>query len=61
MTINKTVELDNNTDTLKRLSITDRPNNQTKLVNVGGTPLQPGQIKCNILKGKFLIFCRFCF
>lgn len=55
VTINKTVELENNTDTLKRLSISDRPNNQTKLVNVGGTALPPGQIKCNILKGIFII------
>lgn len=53
VTINKTVEMDNNTDTLKKLSSSEKPNNQTKLANTGGTafPLLPGQIKCNILKG----------
>lgn len=52
VTINKTSELENNTDTLKKLSATDKPNNQTKLASFGGTPLPPSQIKCNILKGK---------
>lgn len=51
VTINKTSDLDNNTDTLKRLSVADKPNNQTKLASIGGTPLPPSQIKCNILKG----------
>lgn len=36
---------------MKKLSATDKPNNQSKLANVGGTPLPPGQMKCNILKG----------
>lgn len=49
--VNKTSDLENNTDTLKKLSAADKPNNQTKLANIGGTPLPPGQIKCNILKG----------
>lgn len=44
--------MENNTDTLKKLSSSDKPNNQIKLANAGGTPLPPGQIKCNILKGK---------
>ncbi|XP_037028914.1 band 4.1-like protein 4B isoform X2 [Bradysia coprophila] len=51
VTINKTVEMDNNTDTLKKLSTSEKPNNQTKLANTGG-PLLPGQIKCNILKAR---------
>lgn len=51
MTINKTSDLDNNTDTLKKLSAADKPNNQTKLASIGGTPLPPSQMKCNILKG----------
>lgn len=53
VTINKTSELENNTDTLKKLSATDKPNNQTKLASYGGALLPPSQIKCNILKGKF--------
>lgn len=52
VTINKTSDLDNNTDTLKKLTAADKPNNQTKLASVSGTPLPPSQIKCNILKGK---------
>lgn len=52
VTINKTSDLESNTDTLKKLSSTDKPNNQIKLANVGGASLPPGQIKCNILKGK---------
>lgn len=51
VTVNKTSDLENNTDTLKKLSTTDKPNNQSKLASMGGTPLPPGQIKCNILKG----------
>lgn len=52
VTINKTSDMDNNTDTLKKLSAgADTPNNQTKLASVSGTPLPPSQIKCNILKG----------
>lgn len=51
MAINKTSDLDNNTDTLKELS---KPNNQTKLASVSGAPLLPSQIKCNILKGRAL-------
>lgn len=43
LNVNKTSELENNTGTL---------NNKTKLANIGGTPLPPSQIKCNILKGK---------
>lgn len=49
--VNKTSDLEHNTDTLKKLAVADKPNNQTKLANVGGTPLPPSQIKCNILKG----------
>lgn len=52
VTINKTSDLDNNTDTLKKLTSADKPNNQSKLASTGGTPLPPSQIKCNILKGK---------
>lgn len=53
MTINKTSDLDNNTDTLKKLSsAADKPNNQTKLASISGTPLPPSHMKCNILKGK---------
>lgn len=55
VTINKTVELENNTDTLKRLSTSDKPNNQTKLANISSVPLPPGQIKCNILKGNLFV------
>lgn len=55
VTINKTSDLDNNTDTLKKLSAADKPNNQTKLASIGGTPLPPSQMKCNILKGKFTL------
>lgn len=51
LTINKTVELENNTGTLKKLSLNDMPNNQSKLSNVSGSSLPPGLIKCNILKG----------
>jgi hypothetical protein len=47
--INKTTELEINTDNLKRIS-NDKPNNQIKLSNVAAT-LMPDQIKCNILKG----------
>lgn len=55
--VNKTSDLENNTDTLKKLSSSssaaaDKPNNQTKLANISGTPLPPGEIKCSILKGK---------
>lgn len=53
VTVNKTSDLENNTDTLKKL--TDKPNNQLKLATVGGTPLPPGQMKCNILKGIHII------
>lgn len=52
VTVNKTSDLENNTDTLKKLSAGDKPNNQTKFANIGSSPLPPGQIKCNILKGK---------
>lgn len=53
MTINKTFDMDHNTETLKRLSNTnEKPNNQVKLANVGAAALPPGNIKCNILKGK---------
>lgn len=58
VTINKTSDLDNNTDTLKKLSSSssaaaaaDKPNNQTKLASISGTPLPPSHMKCNILKG----------
>lgn len=47
--VNKTSELEMNTDTLKKFS-NDKPNNQIKLINPGGT-IPPSQIKCNILKG----------
>lgn len=43
--------MDNNNDTLKKLSSSDKPNNQTKIANVGAAPIPPGQMKCNILKG----------
>lgn len=56
VTINKTSDLDNNTDTLKKLTAADKPNNRTKLASVSGTPLPPSQIKCNILKGKQGVF-----
>lgn len=49
--INKTSELEMNTDTLKKFS-NDKPNNQIKLISTGATALPPSQIKCNILKGK---------
>uniref|UniRef100_A0A182YGK0 Uncharacterized protein n=1 Tax=Anopheles stephensi TaxID=30069 RepID=A0A182YGK0_ANOST len=61
ITINKTSELETNNDTLKKLATSphaEKPNNQIKLSNSaaaaagGGVPLPPGQIKCNILKGK---------
>lgn len=61
ITINKTSELETNNDTLKKLATTphaEKPNNQIKLSNSaaaaagGGVPLPPGQIKCNILKGR---------
>lgn len=53
VTINKTFDMDHNTETLKRLSNTnEKPNNQVKLANVGASALPPGNIKCNILKGK---------
>lgn len=51
--INKTSELEMNTDTLKKFS-NDKPNNQIKLISPGGGILPPSQIKCNILKGKFI-------
>lgn len=52
VTINKTSDLESNTDTLKKLaSGTEKPNNQTKVTSMAG-PLPPSQIKCNILKGK---------
>jgi band 4.1-like protein 5 len=57
LTVNKTSELDTHTDTLKKLSIGshEKPNNQTKLASGGvGTPLPPGQMKCNILKGEYV-------
>lgn len=43
--------MDHNTETLKRLSNSEKPNNQVKLANVGAGALPPGHIKCNILKG----------
>lgn len=53
VTINKTFDMDHNTETLKRLSNNnEKPNNQVKLANVGASALPPGNIKCNILKGK---------
>lgn len=54
MTINKTSDLDNNTDTLKKLTAADKPNNQSKLASMSATPLPPSQMKCNILKGSTL-------
>lgn len=50
--INKTSELEMNTDTLKKFS-NDKPNNQIKLISTGAVALPPSQIKCNILKGEF--------
>ncbi|XP_030369461.1 band 4.1-like protein 5 isoform X2 [Scaptodrosophila lebanonensis] len=53
VTINKTFDMDHNTETLKRLSnAKEKPNNQVKLANVGSTSLPPGNIKCNILKAR---------
>ncbi|XP_023179848.2 band 4.1-like protein 5 isoform X2 [Drosophila hydei] len=53
VTINKTFDMDHNTETLKRLSNTnEKPNNQVKLANVGASALPPGNIKCNILKAR---------
>ncbi|KAH8414563.1 hypothetical protein KR215_008927 [Drosophila sulfurigaster] len=53
VTINKTFDMDHNTETLKRLSNNnEKPNNQVKLANVGATALPPGNIKCNILKAR---------
>ncbi|XP_034138124.1 band 4.1-like protein 5 isoform X2 [Drosophila guanche] len=53
VTINKTFDMDHNTETLKRLSnANEKPNNQVKLANVGSTSLPPGNIKCNILKAR---------
>uniref|UniRef100_A0A1L8DMQ1 Putative rho guanine nucleotide exchange factor cdep n=1 Tax=Nyssomyia neivai TaxID=330878 RepID=A0A1L8DMQ1_9DIPT len=52
VTINKTSDLETNTDTLKKLaSGTEKPNNQTKVTSVAG-PLPPSQLKCNILKAR---------
>lgn len=51
--INKTSELEMNTDTLKKFS-NDKPNNQVKLISTGAMSLPPSQIKCNILKGEFI-------
>ncbi|KAM7359997.1 erythrocyte membrane protein band 4.1-like yurt isoform 2-T5 [Cochliomyia hominivorax] len=52
VTINKTFDMDHNTETLKRLSNSEKPNNQVKLANVGAGALPPGHIKCNILKAR---------
>lgn len=53
VTINKTFDMDHNTETLKRLSNNnEKPNNQVKLANVGTSALPPGNIKCNILKAR---------
>ncbi|XP_013102505.2 band 4.1-like protein 5 isoform X2 [Stomoxys calcitrans] len=52
VTINKTYDMDHNTETLKRLSNSEKPNNQVKLANVGAGALPPGHIKCNILKAR---------
>ncbi|XP_017849536.1 band 4.1-like protein 5 isoform X2 [Drosophila busckii] len=53
VTINKTFDMDHNTETLKRLSnANEKPNNQVKLANVGASALPPGNIKCNILKAR---------
>ncbi|XP_037945789.1 band 4.1-like protein 5 isoform X2 [Teleopsis dalmanni] len=52
LTINKTFDMEHNTETLKRLSNAEKPNNQVKLANVGGGILPPGHIKCNILKAR---------
>lgn len=51
--INKTSELEINTDTLKKFS-NDKPNNQVKMVH-SAVVLPPSQIKCNILKGGIFI------
>lgn len=44
--------MEHNTETLKRLSNVEKPNNQVKLANIGPGMLPPGHIKCNILKGE---------
>lgn len=61
VTINKTSELETNNDTLKKLATStgEKPNNQIKLSNAAIIPLPPGQIKCNILKGRRLRNLRF--
>lgn len=50
VTINKNSDYENSTDTLKRISGPEKPNNQTK--GVGGATLPPHQMKCNILKAR---------
>lgn len=59
MTINKTSDFESNTDTLKKLSSNEKPNNQTKLPTTSGVPLPPGQLKCNILKGMLIESLRY--
>lgn len=53
VTINKTSNIESNTDTLKKMS--EKPNNQTKMSNMGAAPLSPSLIKCNILKGEKIV------
>ncbi|KAG5673990.1 hypothetical protein PVAND_003986 [Polypedilum vanderplanki] len=48
--VNKTSELEMNTDTLKKFS-NEKPNNQIKLISPSGV-IPPSQIKCNILKAR---------
>ncbi|XP_055848707.1 band 4.1-like protein 5 isoform X1 [Episyrphus balteatus] len=53
VTINKTSDMEHNTETLKRLSNNnEKPNNQVKMANIGSGALPPGHIKCNILKAR---------
>lgn len=53
VTINKTSDMEHNTETLKRLSNNnEKPNNQVKMANVNSGALPPGHIKCNILKAR---------
>lgn len=53
LTINKTSDLENNTDTLKKMTAVDKPNNQSKMANIGSAALPLDNIKNNIYKGEF--------
>lgn len=55
VTINKNSDYDIGSDSLKRISGPEKPNNQTKVV--GGASIPNLQMKCNILKGMFFLNC----